>query len=843
MFTYPGTAQFKFSVVPFSNRTATDSTEFDFKSDRYDIRIPSDIYEAINNKSPHPGVTSYIPESVYSLRAYCSILYLKPRMQVVIRGQKVKSQLIAKSLAYIQKDHYKPNFLNKRVPIIFGYNTKSKDQYGVMMYHKNRLIKPYERVGCQLKANNMGVGVIGVIECNFLDPTHNKQSFDQTDKYRKTINTLGIKLEEYWKEIHHKRKKEDPNCIPVEDTMKRPDQNWAQCDTCLKWRKLPDGIDCTKLPEKWYCALNPDPQFRSCQVEEEPEDSDDEQPSYRKTFKQQEREDKKIKERQRQKEEEERKRKEQRLAELTRQNQALKQQLRQAPTRSPSTPTTPTTPRRFNSHLPKGGAVRAESFTISQAACSPSSSSGLPVISNVCSLSAGIPRGKRTQPSTPQRTPKRPKVNGHLFGTPSTSISVDVSPMSSPLVPVDNDSDDTDDDILILETDSTPKPKKPGFDLTKVKSEKEQSEVGMLLECSDDAALDDPWETDAAGTGSAVSTAVGTSPPPPAPPAEVASITTQTDVAKVKKEEEDLDQTQEEERAAQSDTRNENQRKQTLQKEETDHLCRADDAGPSRADVSDRRDAPLLYPSVIEVQEQQNQLLDLMEATALERDEFKEQVRALTCQLQDAQSRLQELTEVNVKRECSHQASQTEETGGGKDYKSLFERAIQKVSELIKDKESLLATAETKPSAAQGEEKDIDEITLQVERLIRELDQRNKERDELHSRLDSMEGERANLASQCEALRLSLQQEREKAQEARRATDSSESGGTAPASGTESSSDTFRSLMELRHNIGRLLISYVPALDLDQVNYECNVIDEILEQVLSNEESFIPLGT
>ena len=51
------------------------------------------------------------------------------------------------------------------------------------------------------------------------------------------------------------------------------------------------------------------------------------------------------------------------------------------------------------------------------------------------------------------------------------------------------------------------------------------------------------------------------------------------------------------------------------------------------------------------------------------------------------------------------------------------------------------------------------------------------------------------------------------------------------------------SLMELRHNIGRLLISYVPALDLDQVNYECNVIDEILEQVLSNEESFIPLGT
>ena len=37
--------------------------------------------------------------------------------------------------------------------------------------------------------------------------------------FRKTINTLAIKLEEYWKEIRHKRKQEDPNCIPVEDTV------------------------------------------------------------------------------------------------------------------------------------------------------------------------------------------------------------------------------------------------------------------------------------------------------------------------------------------------------------------------------------------------------------------------------------------------------------------------------------------------------------------------------------------------------------------------------------------------------------------------------------------------
>uniref|UniRef100_A0A8C5N525 CW-type domain-containing protein n=1 Tax=Gouania willdenowi TaxID=441366 RepID=A0A8C5N525_GOUWI len=269
-------------------RTSSGKTEFDFGKDRYDIRIPSEVYESYKDPSLNTDrFTSYIPESFYSLRAYCSILYLKPRMQVMVRGQMVKSQLIAKSLAHIRRDHYKPNFLDgKRIQITFGYNTKSKDQYGIMMYHKNRLIKAYERVGCQLRANKIGVGVIGVIECNFLEPTHNKQSFLESEKYRKTMVNLATKLEEYWKEMCYRKSKDNPNStIPLEDTMKKPDQNWVQCGDCLQWRKLPDGIDCKKLPNQWFCRMNPDPQFRSCKVPEEPEDSDDDEP-YQKTYKQ-----------------------------------------------------------------------------------------------------------------------------------------------------------------------------------------------------------------------------------------------------------------------------------------------------------------------------------------------------------------------------------------------------------------------------------------------------------------------------------------------------------------------------------------------------------------------------
>ncbi|XP_026997677.2 MORC family CW-type zinc finger protein 3-like [Tachysurus fulvidraco] len=267
-------------------KMSSSELEFDFLKDRYDIRLPVDVDEV--SKEPNNGPESQIspPESEYSLRAYSSILYLKPRMQIIIRGQKVKTQLISRSLAYSIKDTYKPTFLKKGIKITFGYNTKSKEHYGLMMYHKNRLIKAYEPAACQRKANKTGVRVIGVIECDYLTPMHNKQDFEMTEEYRKTIQNVSIKLEEYWKEVRYRRQKS--NCsVPVEEDVENPDQNWVQCDHCMNWRKLPDGIDLSKLPDQWFCNLNPDPQFRICTAEEEPEDEDDE-PRYQKTYKQDE---------------------------------------------------------------------------------------------------------------------------------------------------------------------------------------------------------------------------------------------------------------------------------------------------------------------------------------------------------------------------------------------------------------------------------------------------------------------------------------------------------------------------------------------------------------------------
>ncbi|KAF7663063.1 hypothetical protein LDENG_00219540 [Lucifuga dentata] len=873
-------------------KTSTGTTEFDFETDRYDIRIPSEVYKTMSETSQHPeGVTPYVPESEYSLRAYCSILYLKPRMLVIVRGQIVKTQLVSKSLAYIKKDHYKPISLNKRIPITFGYNTKSKDQYGIMMYHKNRLIKAYERVGCQLKANFQGRGVIGIIECNFMDPTHNKQSFSDSDKYRKTISSLGHKLEDYWKEIRHRRNQEDPNnSIPVEDTMKRPDQNWVQCNNCLKWRKLPDGIDCDKLPEKWFCYKNPDPQFRSCQVEEEPEDSDDEEPSYRKTYKQHEREGKKNEERKKKMlEEDQKRREEEQKARLVLENEKLRKQqeklikqLRRtssnAPVQSPATPDTPRSRRNCVAVL-AGGSVSTESTPlrssrVSQAACKRSSESSL-MISEVWSLSATPQRMERTPSVTPESTPKRLRMNGFHRTTSETPSSWDPSSSPVSINPPDSsdNTSDIDDNIVILETDSPPVSKKSDFDLTKVKPEPQQSDPDLMMECiSDDDAANVAPETNAAGSSATASAAVGAK-PSTAP--GLANSVTQTEVPKIKDEEEE-----EQKRKERQDEHQTEEGEGTVPKiEKVNGNAMSSDAitnvcsmeqGDIKEESTEDTNTPgkqtfvkgvvhqldLLH-SMNEAQEHQDRLLELMQAAAQERDAFKDQVAQLTSQLHDAQTRLQELSQPSVKKECVHQTSQTEEAEEEQDYKRLFEQARQKVDDLIKDKEALLAAFEAKPSTAHDEENEIkheiDEIALQVDSLVRELDKRNKQRDELLTQLECLEKEKANLVSQCEELMLRLQQQRthtETHTEDRCSASQSSSAAHVVKqeadkmedSDPASSSDASRSLIELRQNVGRLLAYFMPALDLDQVNYRCNVLDEMLEQVLSNEESLMTIG-
>ncbi|XP_070960088.1 MORC family CW-type zinc finger protein 3-like isoform X1 [Oncorhynchus clarkii lewisi] len=285
-------------------RNKDGKPELDFEIDEFDIRIPEIHSEETKTRGrkksfPGPQRTDHtIPEMDYSLRAYLSILYLKPRTQIILRQKKVQTKLVAKSLSQIENDVYKPQFNKDRVKVTFGFNRKNKDHYGIMMYHKNRLIKSYEKVGYQIKSSGQraGVGVIGVIECNFLKPAHNKQDFEYTKEYRLTLSSLGLKLNDYWNEMMEKKARER-EFLAAEKRNEEEDSDeeeeegeespvWLQCEDCLKWRRVPEG-HYNSTPEHWNCSQNPNTMLRSCSLPEEAEQSEAElTPSYlKKTYK------------------------------------------------------------------------------------------------------------------------------------------------------------------------------------------------------------------------------------------------------------------------------------------------------------------------------------------------------------------------------------------------------------------------------------------------------------------------------------------------------------------------------------------------------------------------------
>ncbi|XP_075028473.1 MORC family CW-type zinc finger protein 3 isoform X2 [Calonectris borealis] len=680
-------------------RDKNEKTEFDFDKDKYDIRIPEDLDETgKRGYKKQERLDQIVPESDYSLRAYCSILYLKPTMQIILRGQKVKTQLVSKSLAFIESDIYRPKFLNaKTVRITFGFNCRNKDHYGIMMYHKNRLIKAYERVGCQLKANNMGVGVVGIIECNFLKPTHNKQDFDYTNEYRK-----------------------------------QPDQTWVQCDACLKWRKLPDGIE--HLPEKWYCSLNPDPQFRNCNVPEEPEDDDLIHPTYEKTYKKKDRE--KLKKR------------------LEYSHQINNEMFLKTPVSSSKDFKTfsavsgkEAVPR---SLLPEtsNASVKRPLLILNRSVSSPHSDSDNSL--------------KRKTPScvTPVSL-KTPRLNDKTFNSHD------------------------DDDVIILEESSTPKPsadsdvpvvKTECINLDQEEKQKENCDVG---------------EPCSATTSESKS--------------EQLTSATQTELPNlVVKKEEVEDDTDIQVPKAEMETKQHN----------------VNDVSETSVGLG-------------------NELKNQLQLLNKEKEMYQNKCEVLTKQVETLEQRILEMNNKYVKKEMCHQSTETissfEEENiherSSAEVTILYEQALEEIAKL-KEQCSTLQNLKTECSkCADGENKsEVDEIAVQLDDVFRQLDKCSIERDRYKSEIELLEVEKSQIACQCEELKAEIAQLKASIPQAvAHANDSTTSNVEDSVNFSDGESLKLRSL---RVNVGQLLATIMPDLDLQQVNYDIDVVDEILGQVV-----------
>ncbi|WRX20107.1 Morc [Theobroma cacao] len=176
--------------------------ELDFDSDPKDIRIHGHPKICLGGDSTKQSFDQHVANRYhYSLRAYLSILYLRlpSRFNVILRGQFVKHHNIADDLMYREFIVYKPQTGNTEAVVVttigFVKEAPSVNIHGYCIYHKNRLILPFWH-GRKTTTGSRGRGVVGVLEANFIEPTHNKQDFEKTSLSRKLHDRLKLMTQE-----------------------------------------------------------------------------------------------------------------------------------------------------------------------------------------------------------------------------------------------------------------------------------------------------------------------------------------------------------------------------------------------------------------------------------------------------------------------------------------------------------------------------------------------------------------------------------------------------------------------------------------------------------------------
>ncbi|XP_050384228.1 protein MICRORCHIDIA 6-like isoform X1 [Argentina anserina] len=173
--------------------------ELDFNSDPEDIRIND---EKTSQESKPIFYHHVANQFQFSLRVYASILYwrLPTYFKIILRGRDVQHYNIALDLKFHEIIKYRPQGnLKSELTADIGFLKEAPhvNINGFCIYHRNRLILPFWRA---LKnSSNIGRGVVGVLEANFMQPTHNKQDFERTPLFQKLEDRLRQMASEYWR--------------------------------------------------------------------------------------------------------------------------------------------------------------------------------------------------------------------------------------------------------------------------------------------------------------------------------------------------------------------------------------------------------------------------------------------------------------------------------------------------------------------------------------------------------------------------------------------------------------------------------------------------------------------
>ncbi|XP_017253969.1 protein MICRORCHIDIA 2 isoform X1 [Daucus carota subsp. sativus] len=182
--------------------------ELSFDDDDEDIRLRDEISRVALTKASKKAIETQAHISYqlrFSLRAYASLLYLRKleNFKIILRGKPVEQYNIADELRHPKVVTYRPQvstaLKEPTVETTLGFLKEfpAISISGFNVYHKNRLIRPFWKVTGD--GNSQGIGVVGVLEANFIEPAHDKQDFERSSLFHRLEMRLKQMQLEYWR--------------------------------------------------------------------------------------------------------------------------------------------------------------------------------------------------------------------------------------------------------------------------------------------------------------------------------------------------------------------------------------------------------------------------------------------------------------------------------------------------------------------------------------------------------------------------------------------------------------------------------------------------------------------
>nr|KAF6478127.1 MORC family CW-type zinc finger 3 [Molossus molossus] len=236
---------------------------------------------------------------------------------------------------------------------------------------------------------------------------------------------------------------------------------------------------------------------------------------------------------------------------------------------------------------------------------------------------------------------------------------------------------------------------------------------------------------------------------------------------------------------------------------------------------------------------QLNELRNELLLVTQEKEDYKRQCHMFTDEIRLLKQRILEMNNKYVKKETCHQSTETDavyllESVNGKSESpdhmvSQYQQALEEIERLKKQCSALQYVKPECSHCSNNESKsEMDEMVVQLDDVFRQLDKCTVERDQYKSEVELLEMEKSQIRSQCEELKTEIEQLKSASQQ--KGTDVSTSSNIEESVNyVDGESLKLRSL---RVNVGQLLAMIVPDLDLQQVNYDVDVVDEILGQVV-----------